>query len=83
MGLRILCHGVMHIVGGNQIDPRLSVHAEKLLVYGLLFRDPMVLKLQEEISFSKNILITQSSNLSILIHATGKIPCNLSCQAGT
>ena len=58
MWFRILCHSVMHIIGGNQIDPRLSVHTEKLLVYGLLLRDPMVLKLQKEISFSENILVT-------------------------
>ena len=58
MWFRILCHSVMHIIGGNQIDPRLSVHTEKLLVYSLLLRDPMILKLQKEISFSENILIT-------------------------
>ena len=51
-------NGVMHIIGGNQIDPRLSVHTEKLLVYSLLLRDPMILKLQKEISFSENILVT-------------------------
>ena len=58
MWFRILCHSVMHIIGGNQIDPRLSVHTEKLLVYSLLLRDPMILKLQKEISFSENILVT-------------------------
>ena len=58
MWFRILCHSVMHIIGGNQIDPRLSVHTEKLLVYGLLLRDPMILKLQKEISLSENILVT-------------------------
>ena len=83
MGLRILSHGIMHVIGSNQVDSCLSVHAEKLLVYRLLLRNSMILKLQEEISFSKNILITQGCDLCILIHSTGKIPCDLSCQAGT
>ena len=83
MGLRIFSHGIMHVIGSNQVDSCLSVHAEKLLVYRLLLRNSMILKLQEEISFSKNILITQGCDLCILIHSTGKIPCDLSCQAGT
>ena len=83
MGLRILSHGIMHVIGSNQVDSCLSVHAEKLLVYRLLLRNSMILKLQEEISFSKNILITQGCDFCILIHSTGKIPCDLSCQAGT
>ncbi len=46
---------------------------EKLLVYILLLRNSMILKLQEKISFSKNILITQGCDFCILIHSTCKI----------
>ena len=83
MGLCILSHSVMHIVGSNQIDSSLSVHTEKLLVYILLLRNPMILKLQKKITLSKNILISKCCNLGILIHATDKIAGYLAGQTGT
>ena len=83
MGLCVLSHGIMYIIGGNQIDAGFSVHAEKLLVYCLLLRNSVILQLQKEISFSENILIAERCDLCILIHTTGKVPCNLTGQAGT
>ena len=83
MGLRILSHGVMHIIGSNQINACLSVHAEKLLVYSLLLRNSMILQLQKKIPFSKNILITQGCDLRILVHTPCKVTGYFSGQAGT
>ena len=37
--------GVMNIVSGYQVNSSLLVHAQKLLVYILLFRNSMILKL--------------------------------------
>ena len=83
MRLCILCQCIMYVIGTNQIDSRLSVHLQKLLINILLFRYPMILQFQKKVSFSKNILITKSCCLCILIHPSGKKSGYFTCQAGT
>ena len=79
----IFCHCIMHIVGCYQINSCFFVHTEKLLINYLLFRNSMILQFQEEVSFSKNILISQSCCLRIFVHASLKISGYFTCQAGT
>ena len=80
MGLGVLSHGIMDIIRSHQPDPRLPAHAQKLLIYHLLFRYPMILHFQKEVSFSKNLLVSQRRSLCILIHAPYKITGYLSCR---
>ena len=54
---RILRVGVMHVIGGHQIDPKLPAHTQKLLIHRLLLWDAMILQFQEEITCTKNSLI--------------------------
>ena len=82
MSLSILRIGIMDIVGSHQFDPGLLAHAQELLVYQFLLRQTMILKLQEEVSFSKDFLITKGGAFCLFIHASYKISCNFSCKAG-
>ena len=83
VGCSILCHCIMHVIGCHQIDPCFFVHAQKFLIYYLLCRNSMILQLQEEVSLSKDILITQRCCLCIFIHSSLKISGNLTCQTCT
>ena len=74
--------GIMDIICRYQLDPQLLRHADKLRIYQTLLRDSVILKLQKEISFSKNALITQGSLFRFFVQPPYQIPGNLSCQAG-
>ena len=74
--------GVMNIVSGYQVNSSLLVHAQKLLVYILLFRNSMILKLQEKIAFAENFLIAEGRLLSVRVHSSVKEPGYFTGQAG-
>ena len=57
MCLRIFFISVMHVVGSHQIDAKLLMHPQQLLIDLRLLRNAMILQLQEKISFSKTGLI--------------------------
>ena len=78
----VLCVGIMHIVGAYQFNPCLLAHSQQLLIHQLLIRNPVILQLQEEISFSENFLIAEGRFFPFLIHSSGQISGHLSCQAG-
>ena len=83
MGLGVFCIGIMDIIGSYQFYTCLLTHPQKLLIYQLLLGQSVVLKLQEEISFSKDFLVTKSGAFRLLIHAPHKISCNFSRKAST
>ena len=82
MRLCIGVSGVVDIVGSYQLNAGFLAHAQKLLIHQALLRDSVILKLQKEISFSKNALIAQGSLFRFFIQPPYQIPGNLSCQAG-
>ena len=82
MRICILCIGIVDIVGGNQIDSCFLMHAKQLLVYILLFRDAVILKLQEKVPLAENILIAKRSLLSILIKTSVNKTSYFTSQAG-
>ena len=83
MCLLIICIGIMHIIRSNQFNPGLLRQLHQLLVYQLLIRDSMILKLQKIIPFSENLLILQSPVFCLFIHPFGKISWNFSCKTRT
>ena len=82
MGLLILGIGVVDIVGCHQLKARIPAHAHKALVYQLLVRQPVVLKLQEEIVLSKYVHIPAGCPDRLLIHSPGQVALHLPCQTG-
>ena len=57
MGLHVLRIGIMTVIGGYQRDLKLLTHTQQRLIDGLLFRNAVILQLQEIISFAKDCLI--------------------------
>ena len=55
MCLRIFFISVMHVVGSHQIDAKLLMHPQQLLIDLRLLRNAMILQLQEKISFPKQV----------------------------
>ena len=82
MSLHVCIIGIMYVIGHYQINSRLLVHPEKLLVYPLLLRNSMILHFQEKVSFPENFLIAQGCFFPFLIETSGKVFCNFSCKAG-
>ena len=82
MGLLILGIGVMDIVGGHQLKARIPAHAHKALVYQPLVRQPVVLKLQEEVVLSEYVHIPFGCPDRLLIHSSGQAALHLPCQTG-
>ena len=74
--------GIVNVVGGHQLYSKLTAHAQKLLVHHFLFRYPVVLQLQKEISFPENFLIAQGRLPGVLIESPGQVPLYLTRQAG-
>ena len=74
--------GVVDVVGGYQVDSGLLVHAEKLLVYVLLFRDPVILKFQKKVAFAEDFLVTEGGFPGVGVHAPGEEAGYFTCQAG-
>ena len=83
MRLHILRIRVVHIIGCHQFNSHLPAHAKQRLIDLLLFRHAMILQLQKEIIFSKDILIAQGRFTCFLVHPTHDIAWNLSCQTST
>ena len=73
MRRRIICIGVMDIVGADQFNAGLLAHAHQLLVDQFLRLDPMALQFQKIIVFSKDGTVLKSDLLCLLIHATLQI----------
>ena len=82
VSLSIFCSGIMDIISCHKINACLLMHPHQLLIYHLLGRNAMILKLQEEIFLSKNILIPKCCRLGLLVHTAGQIPGHFSCKAG-
>ena len=82
MGICVCFISVMHIIGGNQLDPCFLVHPHQLLIDHLLLWNPVILKFQKKVPLSKNLLISEGSLFAILIHSFLKISGNLASQAG-
>ena len=59
MWLRIFGISIMTVIRRDQTDPGLLRHAKKSRIDFLLCRNPVILQLQKEISFSENALIAQ------------------------
>ena len=57
MRLHVLRIGIMTVIGGYQRDLKLLTHTQQRLIDGLLFRNAVILQLQEIISFAKDCLI--------------------------
>ena len=80
---RILCQNVMNIVGCHQIHGKLPAHAHQALVYHFLGGNSVVLQLQKEVAFSKDLFIMPCRPAGLLVHAPGQIALHLARQAGT
>ena len=79
---RILCQNVMNIVGCHQIHGKLPAHAHQALVYHFLGGNSVVLQLQKEVAFSKDLFIMPCRPAGLLVHAPGQIALHLARQAG-
>ena len=82
MGLDVFFINIMAVVGRRKRDAQLLAHAQQPLVYRLLRRYSVVLKLQEKIALSENFLIAEGRFAGLLIHPSGEITLHLASQAG-
>ena len=82
MGVHVRVVGVVDVVGGHQVDPQLPAQAQKSLVHHLLGRNPVILKLQEEIALSKNFLIPKGRLPGLVVEAPLQVSGHLPRQAG-
>ncbi len=82
MRLHIIFICIMYIICHYEFYSQVPAHAHERLIHLLLLRDPVVLHLQKEISFSENPLILFCSPTCLFVLALRNIPLNLSCQAG-
>ena len=78
---RILCKGIVNIIGCHKLHIQLFTQPQKGLIYRLLSHNSMVLKLQKEIPPPENLLILKSCLFSLLIQPPLQIALNFSGQA--
>ena len=82
MGLLVLRIGVMHVIGGRQLDPQLLGHLQQTLVHKLLLRNTVVLQLQEIIALPENVLILQRLFLRVFVQPPNQVSLHLPGKAG-
>ncbi len=82
MRLLVFRISIMYIVCNDKRNPGLPRHAEKRLVHCLLLGNAVILKLQEEIPFTEQLLIPKRGLFPFLIHPSCNIALHFSCKTG-
>ena len=82
VGRRVPGIRIVNVICGRQPDAGLLAHAHQLGVHQPLLRDPVVLKLQEKIPLSENLLISEGRLFCLFIKVPHQIPLNLPGQTG-
>ena len=80
MRIRIGCIRVMHIICRHQIYACLFAHPKELCIDCFLFRDAMILKLQEKVAPSENSFVASGGTHCFFVHTTHQIFLDFSCQ---
>ncbi len=80
MRLHIILIRIMNIIGRHKLYLKLPAHAHQRLIHLLLRRNPVILKLQEEISLTEDLFILLCCPACLLILPFNNILLYLACQ---
>ena len=82
MSIRIFSINIVKIIGNNQINSRLFMHAHKSLIDCSLLQYTVILHFKEIVTFSEYILVFKGCFFCLLIKTLANLYRNLACKAG-